>query len=159
MRTLSTAATLSQTAQSTSEVWLVLLRIRHANITPGGILRFVNNIADITGGSDNALYTAFPFEFDIPGEEEDQPSVARLKIDNVDLRIIQAIRGLPSAPTCDFEIILASQPTVVEISMTGMTLRAVDYDKFEVTGTVTFEEIYTEPVSLDMTPSRFPGMF
>lgn len=159
MRNFSALATVSQNAQNTSEVWLILLRIWHANITPGGVLRFVNDIADLTGGSDNQLYTAFPFQLDLPGEDDAQPATAKLKIDNVDLRIVQAIRGLPSAPTCDFEIILASQPTTVEIAMNGLTLRAVDYDRLEVSGTVTFEEIFTEPLSIDMTPSRFPGMF
>jgi hypothetical protein len=158
-RSLSPKAVSSSQAQDTDEVWLVLLRIIHASITPGGVLRCVNNMEDITGGSDNQTYTAYPFQLDLPNFDVDQPSVAKLKIDNVDRGIIEAIRGLPTPPKCDIEVVLASQPTTIEISLVGMTLRAADYDALEVTGTMTYEEIFTEPVSLDMTPSRFPGMF
>lgn len=158
-RNLSAVALASQNAQDTDEVWLMLLRIKHAEITPNGMLRCVNNMEDITGGSDNETYTSYPFQVALPGEEEGQAAVAQLRIDNVDRRIVEAIRGLSSAPTVDIEIILASQPTVVEIGLEGMTMRAVEYDKIVITGTMTFEEIFTEPVSLDMTPARFPGMF
>lgn len=159
MRTLSTAALASIHAQETDEVWLVLLRLKHANILPAGVLRCVNNTVDITGGSDNQLYTAYPFHLDLPGEDPEQPSVARLRIDNVDRRIVQEVRGLPTPPTVDLEVILASQPTTVEISFSDLTLRAIDFDAFEVTGTLTQEEIFSEPVSLEMTPSRFPSLF
>lgn len=159
MRSLSSLAVQSQNTEATDEVWLILLRIRHASITPGGVLRCVNNIENITGGSDNEEYVAYPFQLDLPGEEEDQPSVAKLRIDNVDLQLVEAVRGLPSPATVDFEVIIASQPTVVEIGLNGLTLRVVDYDKFELVGTITLEEIFTEPVSLDITPSRLPGCF
>jgi hypothetical protein len=158
-RSFSALAIASQNADHTDEVWLMLMRIKHVDITPDGLLRCVNDVADLTGGSDNELYTAFPFQVALPGEEMDQPAVARIRIDNVDRRIIEAVRALPSKALVDFEIVLASQPTTVEIGLNNLTLRAIDFDKMEVTGTVTFEEIFSEPVSLDMTPSRFPGMF
>jgi hypothetical protein len=159
-RSLSNLARISQNASNTKEVWLILLRIWHASITPGGVLRFVNDNQDMAaGGSDGQTYTAFPFTLDLPGEDMDSPSVAKLRIDNVDQRIVQAIRGLPSAPTCDFEVVIASQPTTVELGLNGLTLRNVSFDTFIVEGSINFEEIFTEPVTLEMTPARFPGMF
>lgn len=167
MRTLSSVALASANAQETDEVWLLLLRIKHPDIDPEdpdpqkrGVLRFVNNNEDMqNAGSDGGDYIAFPFMFDIPTEDPEQPSVARLKIDNVDRQIVEIVRSLNSPPTADVELVLASQPTTVEISFEGMTLRAVDYNALEVTGTLTLEEIFTEPVTVEMTPSRFPGMF
>jgi len=47
----------------------------------------------------------------------------------------------------------------VEVSFTNMTLRNAQYDTSTVSGELTFDSIYTEPVTLTMTPSRFPGMF
>jgi hypothetical protein len=162
-RTLSPRALASAFGAETDEVWLLLLRIHHPDINidphPPGTLRFVNNNEDIVGGSDNTGYVAFPFMFDMPGEDPEAPSIARLRIDNVDLQIVEAVRGLTSEPHVDIELVLASQPTTVEISFEGLTLRAVDYDALEVTGTLTMEEIFTEPVTLEMTPARFPGMF
>jgi len=105
------------------------------------------------------VYVAFPFQIDLPGEDVEQPSVARLRIDNVDRRIVQAIRGLPTAPLADIEVVLASQPETVEVGFYDLTLRAADYDALYVEGTLTFEQIFTEPLSVEMTPARFPGMF
>jgi hypothetical protein len=168
-RTLSSRALASAHAQTTDEVWLLLLRVIHPDIVhtaedlaagqTNGVLRFVNNNEDITGGSDNKPYIAFPYQFDLPGEDPEQPSVARLRIDNVDLRIIEQVRALSSPPECDVELVLASQPLVVEISFEGMTLRTVEFDSMIVEGALTMEEIFVEPVSLEMTPARFPSLF
>jgi hypothetical protein len=40
-----------------------------------------------------------------------------------------------------------------------MTLRNVVYNATDVTGDLAFESIYAEPVSILITPQRFPGLF
>lgn len=104
-------------------------------------------------------WIAFPFNLDLPGEDTDSPSVARLRIDNVDRQIVEAVRGLPSGPMADLEVVLASQPETVEIGFYDLTIRAANYDAFIVEANMTFEQIFTEPVSFEMTPARFPGLF
>ena len=54
---------------------------------------------------------------------------------------------------------LASSPNTVEVGYYGMTMRAATFDSLYVSSELTFEQIFTEPVSLAMTPERFPGMF
>lgn len=133
----------------------MLLTISHSSLaTP---LRFVNNNENIV--SRGNTYTAFPFEIDLPNDDPDQPPKAQLRIDNVDRSIVQTIRTITSPPTVTIEVILASAPNTVEVSFTNLTLRNVSYDESEVTGELVFDAIYTEPVSVTMTPSRFPGMF
>jgi hypothetical protein len=157
-RTLSPAAISSQNTENTDEVWLVLLTIKHANIAEnGGELYFVNNNEDITAGA--KTYVAFPFQLELPGEDQDQPTVGRLRIDNVDRQIVYTLRDLTTPPTVDIEVVLASDPTTVEVGFYDMTLRGVTYDELYVEGTLVFESIYTEPLTLEMTPSRFPGLF
>lgn len=154
-RTLSNAALASINAQSTSEVWLVLLTLSHATLpTP---IRLVNNNEDVV--SRGNTFIAFPFEIELPGEDPDQPPKAMLRIDNVDRRIVQTIRSITAPPTITLEVILASAPNTVEVSFTNMTLRNAQYDVSTVSGELTFDSIYTEPVTLTMTPNRFPGMF
>lgn len=154
-RTLSNAAILSQNLQSSSEVWLVLLTISHATMsTP---IRLVNNNEDVV--SRGNTYIAFPFEIELPGEDPDQPPKATLRIDNVDRRVVQTLRSITSPPTITLEVILASAPNTVEVSFTNMTLRSAQYDVTSISGELTFDAIYTEPVTLTMTPSRFPGLF
>lgn len=154
-RTLSSNALASIHAQETGEVWLVLLTIENTGLaTP---IRVVNNNENIT--SRGNVYQAFPFEIVLPGEDPDGISKAVLRFDNVDRTAIQAIRGLPSAPTVTIEVILASAPDTVEISFGGMSLRNVRYDATVVEGELHFESLYNEPITFTMTPSRFPGLF
>ncbi len=154
-RTLSNAALASMNAQQTGDVWLVLLTLSHATMpTP---IRLVNNNEDVA--SRGNTYIAFPFEVELPGEDPDQPPKAMLRIDNVDRRVVQTIRSIVAPPTVTLEVILASAPDNVEVSFTNMTLRNAQYDASTVSGELTFDSIYTEPVTLTMTPNRFPGMF
>jgi hypothetical protein len=156
VRTLSPAALASAFAESTGEVWLLLCTIEHPDIE-GDALRFVNNMESVT--SRGELYIAFPFTVELPGEDAENLGEARLRIDNIDRMIVEVIRTISSPPTVTLEVVLASSPDAVEASFEGMTLRAVSYDAQAVSGVLKFEDIAGEPMSLQMTPQRFPGMF
>ena len=142
-------------------MWLVCLTIKHAQITPGGALYIVNDIQDLqrTIGAVKTTFVGLPFEVVLPGQEQEQAINAALRIDNVDRRIMQAIRGLTGPPTADLEVVLASSPNTVEVGYYAMTMRAVTFDQLYVSSDLSFEQIFVEPVSLSMTPERFPGMF
>jgi hypothetical protein len=142
-------------AADTDEVWLLLLTIEHPTLaTP---LRFVNNLESVT--SRGNLYQAFPFEIELPGQDPESIGEARVKLDNIDRSIVASLRAMTVPPTATFEIILASQPDVIEASFEGLTLRNTDYDALSVRGVLRFEDIVSEPVSVQMTPGRFPAMF
>jgi hypothetical protein len=147
-RSLSPAALASANAQSTDEVWLVLLTIEHNEIDAP--IRVVNNTEDIV--SRGQTYIGFPFDFELPGEDADAPTKARR-------RIVEAVRTISSPPLVTLEVILASAPDTVEFSFSGLTMREIDYDVSSVSGDLLFESIFAEPVTYTMTPSRFPGLF
>lgn len=153
-RTLSQAALASIHAQETDEVWLVLLTISGTGMTT---IRVVNNTEDVYSRGDTFL--AFPFEIQLPGEDADMPPAARLRIDNVDKRIVEAVRSINTPPNVTIEVVLASQPNTVEIAFTNMTMRSVEYDADSVRGDLVFETIFSEPVTYSVTPNRFPGLF
>ncbi|CAB4130462.1 Domain of unknown function DUF1833 [uncultured Caudovirales phage] len=154
-RAFSSNATASLHSQETGEVWLVLLTLSHADL--GTPIRVVNNNEDIT--SRGNLFQSFPFDIVLPGQDADSPAKAVLRFDNVDRTAITAIRSLTSAPSIALEIVLASSPDTVELSFPGLTLRNVNYDASQIEGELYFEALYTEPITLTMTPSRFPGLF
>lgn len=154
MRSLSPAAVAAMNAPESGEVWLVLLTISNPGMTT---IRVVSNNEDIT--SRGNTYLAFPFEIELPGQDPDSPSSARLRIDNVDKRIVEAVRSITTPPNVTIEVVLASQPDTVEIAYTDLTLRSVEYDADSVRGELTFESIFSEPVTLTITPNRFPGLF
>ncbi|CAB4122395.1 Domain of unknown function DUF1833 [uncultured Caudovirales phage] len=155
MRTLSSRALASAFAPQSSEVWLLLLTIEHSTLSQP--LRFVNNYESVT--SQGNVYVAFPFEVELPNQDGDSAGEAKLRIDNIDRSIVNVIRSISSPPSITFQIVLASQPNVVEATFSGLVLRGVSYDALSVSGLLKFEDIMAEPVSIQMTPQRFPGMF
>lgn len=154
-RALSSAAIASLNAQETGEVWLVLITLSHADL--GTPIRVVNNNEDII--SRGQTYKAFPFEFVLPNTDGDSPSKATLRIDNIDRQIVTTLRTLSSGPSITMEVIMASAPNTVEISLAGMKLANATYDINIVDGEIIAEPLFNEPITAQMTPSRFPGMF
>lgn len=155
MRNLSSAALESLFSESTDEVWLVLITFDHPDLAQP--LRFVNNTESVT--SNGNLFIAFPFEIELPLSDKEDVGEVRLRIDNIDRQIVTTLRELESPPTATIQVILASQPDTIEIEFEGLTLRNAEFTALEVQASLRFEDITVEPVSLEMTPGRFPAMF
>lgn len=155
-RTLSGAFVNAAMAQQTEEVMLLLLTIDHDDFsTP---IRVVNNTEDVTSNGNS--FVAYPFEIDIPGDTADTPPRVRLRIDNVDRQIVQAVRDIASPPTMKLEVILASDPDTIEISFDNLKLKNVTYDVFAVEGELAWEDILNNPYPYHtFTPSSNPGLF
>lgn len=146
-------------AQETGEVLLALVTISSPSIT-GGPLRVVQDLHNLT--SNGNVYTAFPFEIRLPEDGDDGPAKVRLSIDNIDRSIAVAIKSIPPSnpPTVMVEIVIASQPDVVEITIPDMKLRDVTGDAFQITGELQIddEDLIPFPEGA-MTPQNFPGLF
>lgn len=158
-RTVSALLKAVVTAQQTGEVILAIVSISHASII-NGPLRVVNDLQNLT--SNGNTYTAFPFQVRLPDDHEDALPKVRLVLDNVDRSIVQAIRGIPpsSPPTVQIDLVLASQPDLVELSFHELMLREVSYDAFTVEGDLRLDDDDLEPFPADsFTPQNFPGMF
>lgn len=154
-RILSPAAVASLTTENTEEVWLVTLTIRHDSLaTP---IRVVNNNEDVVSGGHT--YIGLPFAIELPGEDAEEPGTASIQIPNVDREIVAAGRSIFGPAACDIRVVLASQPDTVEVEFVGLTLRDMEWDTSTVRGRLRFETIVTEPLTLTITPGRFPGLF
>lgn len=154
----STSLTFRQAvnAQETPEVFLILVTIAHASLDPP--IRPVRNNEDIP--SNGETFIRCPFEITLPIDDADQPPRAKLRIDNVDRRIVQAIRAATSAPTVTIQIVLASDPDTLEAEFTDLTLREATYDVGVVTGDLVPDLFAAEPYPGDVfSPALFPGMF
>lgn len=154
--TLSDTFKQSAFDQETDDVWLVLVTISHANISPS--IRVVNNTENITSRSN--LFTAFPFDITLPDDREDAPPRARLVIDNVSREIAEAVRAITSPPTVLIEIVRADAPDTVETSFPYFSMRNVKWDSGKVSADLTLEDFTNEPYpGLTFTPAYFPGLF
>lgn len=158
-RTTSTLFKTMANAQETKEVLLALITITHDSIV-GGPLRLVQDLQDLT--SNGNVYTAFPFQVTLPNDSDEGVLQVKLVIDNVDRQIAQAIRTMPpsSPPTVQIDLVIASQPDVVEMSIVGLTLRNVSGDAFQIEGDLRIDEEDLIPFPEGaFTPQDFPGMF
>lgn len=156
MRPLSILARAAAFASETKEVFLFLLTLSHDSMDEP--IRIVNDQNDLISGG--YTYVMFPFEIVLPSQQEDQAPMAQIKIDNVDRRIVRAVRSIDGPIDAMLQIVLASQPDTVEWLYEGFQLRSVSYDAIYVEGELRLEEILVEPFPKDLfTPGSFPGLF
>ncbi len=158
-RTTSALFKAMANAQETKEVLLALVTITHDSIV-GGPLRFVQDLQDLT--SNGNVYTAFPFQVTLPSDSDDGVLQIKLVIDNIDRQIAQTIRTIPpsSPPVVKIDLVIASQPDTIEMSMPDLTLRNVTGDAFQIEGELRIDEEDLVPFPEGaFTPQDFPGIF
>ena len=142
--------------QETDQVFLVLLTIAHADISPS--ITVVNNNADIV--SNGTTFTALPFDITLPDNKENSPTRATLSIDNVSREIATHIRNITTAPTITIQVIRAADPDTIEIEFVPLTLRNVSWNFTTISGELVGENMETEPYPAgQFSPAFFPGMF
>jgi hypothetical protein len=140
----------------TGDVFLYLLALSHPTMDT---MYFVNNTVAII--SDGVSYMAFPFDLNIPDDREDEITRIQLAIDNIDLRIVTAVRSIDTPAVFTLSIIRAAEPDVLIAGPFACTLRNVSYDALVVSGDLwPFEDISNEPYPQHaITPANFPGLF
>ena len=142
-RPLSSIALQSAQALTTSEVWLLLLKLDHADLATPFYL--VNNTESVI--HETIEYIAYPFSVVLAEDDGEKLPKVRLTIDNVDRALVETIRSISDSPSINIKLVLASQPNTVELEIDGLILREVEYDAFTITGT-----LYAD----DLLSSRFP---
>ncbi len=155
-RSFSTNAMKAVTAQETKEAFITLLTLSHADLAEP--IRVCDDKVNLV--SNGNTFQAFPFELPLPNESEDRPPVATLTIGNVDRQIVQALRSITSAVDVLIEIVLASTPDTVEMSLPDFKLKEADYNQLVVTGELSVEHLESKPFPPHaFVPSGFPALF
>lgn len=164
-RTISTNALRAMYAQETGEIFVILITITHPDLkdesgNPAPLRACTELLparAPFVSNGDEFVY--FPFQIELPLDAADELSQTRLRIDNIDGSIIDAIRALRQPPSVLLQIVLSSTPDIVEAEF-DMQLLDIDYDAIEIVGTLGWENILTEPYPGEsVTPKFFPGLF
>lgn len=162
-RILSQAATASAMAQSTSKVWLFLLKVYKTG-TDAFEYRFVNNQADVIGPG-GQTYTAYPFLITLPQDREDRPPEVSLTIDNIGSfgrTLGQTIASMtaPAPIKVDVSIVLSDTAATLEAGPFTFTVREITYDDMVLSASLTYEAIFDEAFPCHtMTPHYFPGIY
>ena len=117
-------------------MFLFLLTLDHDDLASP--IRVVNNVENIT--SNGNVYTAFPFELILPQDDGDTLPQVIISLSNVDLSLVDEIRGLTGALTVTLEIVLASSPNTIEMSIDGMKTISIQYDAQKIEATCQVED-------------------
>lgn len=160
-RTLSTKFVEAVNAAETDEAFIALVTISHDDLdTPIKVTSdSVKTEQSSSAGGDT--FEPFPFELDLPDDTDDMSgALARLRIDAVDRRVVEAVRKIGGVPSVDVEIVLASDPDTVELSWPTFSLSNVRYDAMKIEGDLVLEVLDQEPFPTDsFNPQLFPGAF
>lgn len=143
-------------ASETSDGLLTLLTISHADLNPS--LRFVRNPVDVI--SNGETYIACGFDVELPALDGSLTPSTRIRIDNVDRRIVEGVRLLTAPVSVTLQAVRIEAPDVVELDLSELRLTNVTYDMMEVSGDLGIENISQEGFpAASFDPARFPGGF
>lgn len=152
--TLNTRQALN--ASGTGEVFLILLTLSHPQLAEP--IRVTSDA--VTTISREQAFSPFPFDLTLPDDAEGAAPAARLSIDNIDRRVVMAVRSLQSAAHVLIEIVRAAAPDVIEAKFEDFRLTDVSYDSQVVAGNLTLEDFVSEPFPAAIfSPGLFPGLF
>lgn len=155
-RDLSQNLRVAANAQETGEAVFYLLTFRHPSFVAD--ITVCNNAEDLV--SNGITYQRFPFEVSLPNDDDSAPPQVKLTVDNVDRRIVQALRSVNTPITVLLQLVSASTPDVVEGGPAEFKLRAPTFDASVVEGTLMFEDILNEPFPASIfSPRYYPGLF
>lgn len=105
-------------------------------------------------------YIFLPLEVTLPGDDVSGSSRAQLVIRDVTSYITPLIRTLTAPPQITLELVLKSQPDIVEISFSGFYMTGISYTADQVSAELALIDYQLEPFPVhSFTPSYFPGLF
>lgn len=112
-RSFAVAVTEELAKQETDQVFLELIQIDEASLPEP--IRAVNNPENVTSNGD--VYASAGFGINLAGESENEVETVRLRVDNVDRLLVDAVRAAVGIPTVILRIVRADDPDVFLVDM------------------------------------------
>lgn len=143
-------------AQESGDPFLTLLTLEHDSLaTP---IRLVNNIVDIESRGDT--YSAFAFKTRLPADDGESKREVILELDNASLELIDELRSVDSPVSVKIELILASIPDTVQMSLENLEMSGISYSTKTIKATLRLDDfLNTALTSETYDPKTFPGLF
>lgn len=140
--------------QESSDPFLTLITLTG----PGIEYRLVNNTKDIT--SNGQLFTAFPMKIRLPVDDGESAREFQIEFDNVSLLLIRALRSVTQPIECRIDMILASLPDVIQMSVEDLLIRSIMYDEKKISAKIVLDNFLAVAMPAEKyTPSLYPGLF
>lgn len=143
-------------SQESSDPFLMLVELSHpAFLTTQ---RLVNNNVDIV--SRGNTYVAFPMKIRLPSDDGETSREVAIDFDNVGRDLIDEIRSITTPIQVKIEMILASNPDQVQISLEELKVRNISYDKSKISAKLSLDNFLNIAMTGEKyTPQNYPGLF
>lgn len=143
-------------SESTGEVILPLVRLTQDGWEDA--ISIVPNIEPIVHLGE--IYDPLAFQIGLPDEEAEGVPVLQWVADNVDRRLVEALRTVSGVVLVRIIWVLASDPDTAQIGPAELEMRAAEYDAQRVSGTLGVEPILDLPFGRKvMNPANAPALF
>lgn len=165
MRTLTPALIQALTGQETTEVIIVLVTIDHDFLADP--LRFSSDPTTLVSStpllyktvSRGDDYFFVPMEVTLPDEADGTALQSKLRVSNVGREQITLLRSVSTPASVTLEVVLASDPDTVAVTLPVLDLAGANWDADAVELSLTIEAMDKEPYpSGNYDPSHFPAL-
>lgn len=103
---------------------------------------------------------AFPMKIKLPVDDGESQKDVSIEFDNVSLELINELRLVTTAIDAKLEMVLASIPDDVQISLEELKIGSVSYNKTRVSAKLYMDNfLNTEMTSERYDQKSFPGLF
>lgn len=100
-----------------------------------------------------------PMEPVLPQSDDTAPR-ARIVLRDITREALPLIRSVSTAPGVLLELVLASAPDTVELSLGGLSMTVIGYSRDSIEVDLTTDNLAMEPFPKDtFVPANFPGLF
>lgn len=142
-------------AQESDVPFLMLVTLTHSSFSP---IRLVNNSENIV--SNGETFTAFPMRIRLPMDDGESTREVSIEFDNVSLTLIDELRTVTTPIDVKVDMILASNPDDIQISLDELKMRNVTYNKQIVSARLYLDSfLNVELTSERYSPKLYPGLF
>lgn len=142
--------------QVSSDPFLALFTFTHPNFSSD--IRLVNNAEDII--SNGNTFTAFPIQVVLPPDDQEAAREVQIQMDNIDLSIITELRQVTSPVEASVQMILASDPDTVQLSLEELKLKNINYNEKNITASLMMDDFLGVGLTSERyNPDNFPGIF
>jgi hypothetical protein len=96
----------------------------------------------------------------LPIEDGNSIPTITLEMDNVPLTIMTELRAQTAPFSVNIELVLASQPDILEMELSDMLLTKLNYSAEKLTGTLISDNLFAQKIPGSIySPQHFPGLF
>lgn len=141
--------------QESSDPFLILVTLSHADFST---VRLVNNSENVV--SRGNTFMSFPMRIVLPVDDGESDREVSIEFDNVSRELIEEIRSVTTQIDVTLEMILASTPDVVQMSIEELKIGNLSYNQNTISAKLYLDNFLSSAMTSEKyTAQTFPGIF